>query len=111
MKEIAFTVATSDFLNRAYSIPAIPSRPLEQMPEQVHMRLLRPLINRVLQSHRFRGRRRHWNACRLILMSPCQGVRGIADRTSARADDRGDVGILPSHPTLQALNARCCSPW
>jgi hypothetical protein len=56
MKEIAFTVATTDFLNRAYSIPAIPSRALEQMPEQVHMRLLRPLINRVLQRHRFRGR-------------------------------------------------------
>ena len=56
MKEIAFTVATTDFLNRAFSIPAIPALPLEQMPEQVHMRLLRPLINSVLQRHRFRGR-------------------------------------------------------
>jgi alkylhydroperoxidase family enzyme len=56
MKEIAFTVAATDFFNRAHTIPAIPARPLERIPDQVHMRLLRPLINRILQRHRFRGR-------------------------------------------------------
>lgn len=55
MKEIAFTVAATDFLNRAYTIPAIPVRPLERIPDQVHMWLLRPLIKRVLEGHRFRG--------------------------------------------------------
>ena len=56
MKEIAYTVANTDFSNRAHTMPAIPSRTLERMPDQVHMRLLRPLINRLLERHRFRGR-------------------------------------------------------
>jgi AhpD family alkylhydroperoxidase len=56
MKEIAYTVAITDFSNRAHTIPAIPSRPVERMPEQIHMRLVRPLINRILQRHRSRGR-------------------------------------------------------
>jgi AhpD family alkylhydroperoxidase len=56
MKEIAFTVAATDFFNRAHTIPAIPVRPLERIPDQLHMRLLRPLINRILERHRVRGR-------------------------------------------------------
>jgi len=56
MKEIAFVVATTDFLNRAHTIPAIPARRLERIPDQVHMRLLRPLIKRILARHRSRGR-------------------------------------------------------
>jgi AhpD family alkylhydroperoxidase len=56
LKEIAFAVANTDFANRAYTIPAIPSLPLERMPEQLHIRLLRPLLSRVLERHRFRGR-------------------------------------------------------
>lgn len=55
MKEIAFTVATTDLSNRMNSIPAIPSRPLERMPQQLHMRLLRPLVSRMLRKHRWRG--------------------------------------------------------
>ncbi|MEJ2378016.1 MAG: hypothetical protein P8Y53_09225 [Pseudolabrys sp.] len=55
MKEIAFTTAATDFLNRAYTIPAIPARPLERMPDQLRMRLLRPLIRRLLERHRSRG--------------------------------------------------------
>jgi AhpD family alkylhydroperoxidase len=55
MREIAFTVALTDFANRAHTIPAIPARPMERIPDQLHMRLLRPLINRLLQRHRFRG--------------------------------------------------------
>jgi AhpD family alkylhydroperoxidase len=55
MKEIAFTVAATDFLNRAYTIPAIPVRALERMPDQFLPRLLRPIINRIVERHRFRG--------------------------------------------------------
>jgi alkylhydroperoxidase family enzyme len=55
MREIGYAVAVSDFMNRAYTILAIPPRPMERMPDQLHMRLLRPLINRVLQRHRSRG--------------------------------------------------------
>ena len=43
MQEIAFTVAMTDFNNRAYTIPAIPARPIERMPDRLHVRLLRPL--------------------------------------------------------------------
>jgi alkylhydroperoxidase family enzyme len=56
VKEIAFTVAATDFLNRAFTIPAIPVRPIERLPDQILMRLFRPLINRILEKHRFRGR-------------------------------------------------------
>jgi alkylhydroperoxidase family enzyme len=55
MKEIAFTVAATDFSNRAHTIPAIPARPLERMPDQFLPRLLRPIINRVIERHRSRG--------------------------------------------------------
>ena len=56
MKEIAYAVANTDFSNRAHTIPAIPSRPIERIPDQLHLRLLRPLIGRILKSHRSRGR-------------------------------------------------------
>ena len=55
-RELAFAVATIDFLNRVHTIPAIPTRPVERMPEQLHMRLLRPLIGRIMRNHRFAGR-------------------------------------------------------
>jgi AhpD family alkylhydroperoxidase len=55
LKEIAYAVAVSDFGNRACTIPAIPARPMERMPEQWHMRLLRPLVGRLLNSHRRAG--------------------------------------------------------
>jgi AhpD family alkylhydroperoxidase len=56
MREIAFAVANVDFSNRAHSIPAIPTRPVERIPDQLHMWLLRPLLNRVLRRHRSPGR-------------------------------------------------------
>ncbi len=56
MKEIAFAVASTDFSNRAHTIAAIPSIALERMPRQIHMRMLRPLMNRHLERHRYRGR-------------------------------------------------------
>jgi alkylhydroperoxidase family enzyme len=56
MKEIAFTVAATDFLNRAHTIPAIPAGPLERMPDQLLPWLLRPIINRIMERHRSRGR-------------------------------------------------------
>jgi len=54
-REIAFTVALSDFSNRLHTAPAIPPVPMERMPELLPMRLLRPLIERILRKHRLRG--------------------------------------------------------
>jgi AhpD family alkylhydroperoxidase len=56
MKEIAYVVGTTDFSNRAHTIPAIPSRPIERIPERLHMRLFRPLLGRILRSRHSRGR-------------------------------------------------------
>jgi len=56
MKEIAFVVAITDFSNRATTITAMPVRGFERMPERWHMRLLRPLIWRILHSRHSRGK-------------------------------------------------------
>ncbi|HWO40294.1 MAG TPA: hypothetical protein VNO43_00625 [Candidatus Eisenbacteria bacterium] len=56
MKEIAYVVAETDFSNRAHTIAAIPSGQFERLPGRLHMRLLRPIIHRILESRRFRGR-------------------------------------------------------
>jgi AhpD family alkylhydroperoxidase len=55
MKEIAFAAAATDFSNRAVTIPAIPAHPIERIPDQLHMRLLRPLLGRIIKNHRYRG--------------------------------------------------------
>src|SRR5690348_13217448 len=49
MKEVAYVVAVTDFLNRVNTIPAIPAHTLERMPRQLHMWLLRPLIRRIME--------------------------------------------------------------
>ena len=54
-REIAFTVALVDFANRLHTASAIPPMPMERMPELLPMRLLRPLIDRIMRSHRERG--------------------------------------------------------
>jgi len=54
-KEIAFTVAVSDFNNRTHTMVAVPYLPAERMPEHALTRLLRPVIDRVLSKHRSRG--------------------------------------------------------
>lgn len=54
-KEIAFAVAITDFSNRLHTIPAIPTRMLEDMPERWYMGLLRPLIGRMTSSRQTRG--------------------------------------------------------
>jgi alkylhydroperoxidase family enzyme len=56
MREVAFVVGTTDFYNRIKTIPAIPVHALERMPGQFHMRLLRPLIKRLIEKSRVRGR-------------------------------------------------------
>jgi AhpD family alkylhydroperoxidase len=56
MREITFVSAMMDFMNRISTIPAIPSRRVERMPDQLHVRLLRPLIARILEARRSRGR-------------------------------------------------------
>ena len=55
MKEIAFTAAITDFSNRAHTIPAIPTHCFEQIPNQLHMWLLRPLHGWIIRKHRHRG--------------------------------------------------------
>jgi alkylhydroperoxidase family enzyme len=56
MKEVAFVVGSTDFYNRLSTIPAIPAHTLERMPDQMLVRLLRPLIKRILEMRRGRGR-------------------------------------------------------
>ncbi len=55
LKEIAYAVAVTDFTNRVSTISALPTRPMEHLPEQWHMRLLRPLVGRILRGRRRRG--------------------------------------------------------
>lgn len=55
MREIAYVAAATDFSNRAHTIAAIPARPLEKMPEQWIVRLLRPVLGRVIKKRRYRG--------------------------------------------------------
>lgn len=54
-KEIAFTVALTDFSNRVHTMVAVPVLPFEALPDRPLMRLLRPLLDRVMRSHRSRG--------------------------------------------------------
>ena len=56
MKEIAFIVGITDFSNRTTTITAVPPRDFERMPERLHMRLLRPLMGRLLRSRHARGK-------------------------------------------------------
>lgn len=56
MKEIAFVVGITDFANRATTITAVPVRQFERMPERLHMRLLRPLVGRLMRARHARGR-------------------------------------------------------
>jgi alkylhydroperoxidase family enzyme len=55
LKEIAYSVAITDFSNRVHTIPAIPTRPLERMPEQWFMRLMRPLVGRMVRARTRKG--------------------------------------------------------
>jgi AhpD family alkylhydroperoxidase len=55
-KEIAFTVALTDFSNRAHTMVAAPYLPAERLPVNPLTRLLRPVIDRVLSGHRSRGK-------------------------------------------------------
>ena len=56
MKEIAFIVAITDFSNRTTTITAVPPHVFERMPERWRMRLLRPLMGRLLRSRHARGK-------------------------------------------------------
>ena len=55
LREVAYAAGATDFSNRLHTIPAIPATPIERMPQQWHMRLMRPLIGRLLARARFRG--------------------------------------------------------
>ena len=56
MKEIAFVVGLTDFTNRTTTITAVPTQQFERMPERWHMRLLRPLLGRLMRWGHARGR-------------------------------------------------------
>ena len=56
MRELAFAVALTDFSNRAHTIAAVPTRPIERIPDALPTRLLRPWINRLVRRHRSYGR-------------------------------------------------------
>src|SRR5262245_25833879 len=56
MRELAFVVATLDTMNRVHTIPAIPVGSIERYPEQFHMRLIWPIVCRVMQRWHSRGR-------------------------------------------------------
>jgi len=55
MKEVAFAAANTDFSNRAHTILAVPTRPLERLPDQLLARLFRPFIGRIIRKHTVRG--------------------------------------------------------
>jgi AhpD family alkylhydroperoxidase len=54
-KEVAFTVALTDFSNRVHTLVAAPWRPFERMPEQPVLRLIRPLLDRLMGRQHARG--------------------------------------------------------
>jgi len=54
-KEVAFTVALTDFSNRVHTMVAAPWRPFERMPEQPLLRLMRPLVDRLIGRQHARG--------------------------------------------------------
>lgn len=54
-KEIAFTVALTDIANRINTIAAVPTAPMERLPEQWSTRLLRPFIGWMTGRGRQRG--------------------------------------------------------
>ncbi|HSF07171.1 MAG TPA: carboxymuconolactone decarboxylase family protein [Methylomirabilota bacterium] len=56
VKEIAFVAASTDFMNRASTLPAIPPYVFERAPDRLGVRLLRPWIARALRAGRSRGR-------------------------------------------------------
>jgi alkylhydroperoxidase family enzyme len=56
MKEVAFVVGVTDFTNRLATITAMPPQMMERMPERLFMRPLRPLLKRIIERQRVRGR-------------------------------------------------------
>ena len=95
-----------DFMNRAYTIPAIPTRPVERMPDQLHMRLLRPV-----DQSRSCGRTEttDGNAARAraagSVRAPRAGLCRLPIAPAAPADAGRDVGLAPPHAALQAPDA------
>jgi AhpD family alkylhydroperoxidase len=87
MKEIAFAAAITDFNNRALTIPAIPARSVERIPDQFVVRLFRPLLGRIIKKHRYRGQPTALDAvpsyayARLVKTYVGSPIGAILDRT------------------------------
>lgn len=56
-REIAYVVAYLSFANRVTTIPAIPPYQMERLPDRWLFAVLRPLMARMVNSHRKRGER------------------------------------------------------
>lgn len=56
VNEIAYVVAETDFSNRAHTLPAIPARQLEQLPDRWYMCFAGPLVKRMMSARFVRGR-------------------------------------------------------
>jgi AhpD family alkylhydroperoxidase len=55
IRELAFVVANTAFFNRLSTIPALPPHGYEQAPDRWFVRLLRPIVARVIKGWRRRG--------------------------------------------------------
>lgn len=56
IRELAYVVSALEFMNRMTTIPAIPPQLWEQLPDRWFVRLLRPLLARIVQKFRRRGK-------------------------------------------------------
>jgi alkylhydroperoxidase family enzyme len=55
IRELSGLVALDVFFNRISTLPALPPAPMEALPERWMVRLLRPMIARVMRRYRSRG--------------------------------------------------------
>jgi AhpD family alkylhydroperoxidase len=92
-KEVAFTVALTDFSNRVHTMVAAPWRPFERMPEQPMLRMIRPLVDR------FMGRRH------------ARGQPGLAPATDPSIPYAGLVAAFAGSPIAGALQRTLSELW
>lgn len=55
VKEIALMAATNVYANRVMTLPAVPVKMVEELPERWFFRLTRPLVGRIVRSRQRRG--------------------------------------------------------
>lgn len=55
MLELMFVIGTLDLMNRVHAISAIPSQQMEAIPERWHMRVIWPVLMRIMRGRQSRG--------------------------------------------------------